>query len=340
MVDGIAAVELASLLLDPTPDGGPGKADDWRPNAAPEPLGRVVGGLADKAMAPVRLARGATRLVSSPGRLLSMPAEAPAALGAVARTLHPATPVEPLNQALSEHRHLGRVERPLDDLKQIKSSFGTKLNDVYLAASAGAVRQLLIDRGRRPVSLKTMVPVSVRDDDEGEGLGNRISFMFIKLPCDEPDPKRRLRRIHLETSDAKEGGDPGLTEATLKLAGSAPRRVQRLVSRMMASPRMFNLVVSNIPGPSEPMYMAGCELKEAYPVVPLAQGHTLSIGMTTVRDRACFGLYADGKGLPDVGRVAAALERSTDELVEAGRRSRGSLPSTGRPPLAPSGDRR
>jgi len=96
--------------------------------------------------------------------------------------------------------------------------------------------------------------------------------------------------------------------------------VQRLVSRMMASPRMFNLVVSNIPGPSEPMYMAGCELKEAYPVVPLAQGHTLSIGMTTVRDRACFGLYADGKGLPDVGRVAAALEHSTDELVEAGRR--------------------
>ena len=83
---------------------------------------------------------------------------------------------------------------------------------------------------------------------------------------------------------------------------------------------MFNLVVSNIPGPSEPMYMAGCELKEAYPVVPLAQGHTLSIGMTTVRDRACFGLYADGKGLADVGGVAAALERSTDELVEASRR--------------------
>jgi WS/DGAT/MGAT family acyltransferase len=320
MVDGIAAVELASLLLDPTPNAGPGKDDDWRPNAAPQPLERVVGGLGDKAMAPVRLARGAARLVSSPRRLLSMPGSAPSALGAAARTLHPATPVEPLNQALSAQRRLGRVERPLDDLNQIKTSFGTKLNDVYLAASAGAVRQLLIDRGRRPVSLKTMVPVSVRGEDEGKGFGNRISFMFIKLPCDEPDPERRLRRIHLETSDAKDGGDPGLSEATLKLAASAPRRVQRLISRMMASPRMFNLVVSNIPGPSEPMYMAGCELKEAYPVVPLAQGHTLSIGMTTVRDRACFGLYADGEGLPDVGRIAAALERSTDELVDAGQR--------------------
>ena len=132
--------------------------------------------------------------------------------------------------------------------------------------------RFLIEHGRRPVPLKTMVPVSVRGEDEAEAFGNRISFMFIKLPCEEPDPERRLRRIHMETSDAKEGGDPGLSEATLKLAASAPRTVQRLVSRVMASPRMFNLVVSNIPGPSEPMYMAGCELKEAYPVVPLAAG--------------------------------------------------------------------
>ena len=320
MVDGIAAVELASLLLDPTADADPGEEDGWRPDSAPEPLARIVAGLGEKTMGPVRLARDAAGLLLSPRRLLSAPRDAPAALGAVGRTLHPATPVEPLNQALSAHRRLGRVERPLDDLKQVKASFGTKLNDVYLAASAGAVRQVLIEHGRTPMPLKTMVPVSVRGKDEADSFGNRISFMFIKLPCEEPDPERRLRRIHMETSDAKEGGDPSLSEATLKLAASAPRTVQRLVSRVMASPRMFNLVVSNIPGPSEPMYMAGCELKEAYPVVPLAPGHTLSIGMTTVRDRACFGLYADGEGLADVGGVAAALERSTDELVEVSRR--------------------
>ncbi len=320
MVDGVAAVELASLLLDPTADASVEEADGWRPDAAPAPLGRIAGGLREKALGPVRLARDGARLMFSPRRLRSVPGDAPAVLSAAARTLRPATPVEPLNQALSARRRLGRVERPLDDLKQVGSSFGTKLNDVYLAASAGAMRQLLIEHGRTPVPLKTMVPVSVRGEDGADGLGNRISFMFINLPCEDPDPERRLRSIHLETTDAKEGGDPGVSEATLKLAASAPRGVQRLVSRVMASPRMFNLVVSNIPGPSEPMYMAGCELKEAYPVVPLAQGHTLSIGMTTVRDRACFGLYSDGRGLPDVGRVAAALERSTDELVQAGRR--------------------
>jgi WS/DGAT/MGAT family acyltransferase len=320
MVDGIAAVELGSLVLDPTPDAGAGKEeDDWRPDPPPEPLARIVAGLGEKAMGPVRLARGAAGLLLSPRRLLALPATAPAALGAAGRTLHPATPVEPLNQQLSAQRRVARVKRPLDDLKQVKARFGTKLNDVCLAASAGALRQLLIQRGRGPAPLKTMVPVSVRAEDEADAFGNRISFMFIDLPCEEPDPERRLRRIHAETSDAKKGGDPGLSDATLKLAASAPRAVQRLVSRAMASPRMFNLVVSNIPGPSEPMYMAGCELREAYPVVPLAQGHTLSIGMTTVRDQACFGLYADGKGLADVGRVGAALERSTDELVQVTR---------------------
>jgi diacylglycerol O-acyltransferase len=320
MVDGIAAVELASLLLDPTADARAEEEDGWQPDSPPSPVARTVAGLTEKATGPIRSARGMAGLLRSPRRLLSAAGDAPAALRAAGRTLHPATPIEPLNRPLSAQRRVARVERPLDDLKQVKARFGTKLNDVYLAASAGALRQLLIQRGRKPVPLKTMVPVSVRSQDEADAFGNRISFMFIELPCDEPDPERRLRSIHRKTSDAKEGGDPGLSEATLKLAASAPRAVQRLVSRVMASPRMFNVVVSNIPGPSEPMYMAGCELKEAYPVVPLAQGHTLSIGMTTVRDRACFGLYADGEGLADIAGVAAALERSTDELVEASRR--------------------
>jgi diacylglycerol O-acyltransferase / wax synthase len=319
MVDGIAAVELASLLLDPTADARAGEEGGWRADPAPGALARVAVGLREKAMSPVRLARGGAGLLLSPRRLFSVAGDAPAALRAAGRTLHPATPVEPLNQPLSAQRRVARVERPLRDLKQVQASFGTKLNDVYLAASAGALRQVLIEHGRRPVPLKTMVPVNVRGEDEDEAFGNRISFMFIELPCEEPDPELRLRRIHAESTDAKES-DPGLSEATLKLAASAPRAVQRLVSRVMASPRMFNLVVSNIPGPSKPMYMAGCELKEAYPVVPLAQGHTLSIGMTTVRDRACFGLYADAKGLADVAKVGVALERSTDELVQASRR--------------------
>jgi diacylglycerol O-acyltransferase / wax synthase len=320
MVDGVAAVELASLLLDPTADATEEEADGWRADPPPDAAARIVGALGAKAKGQLRLARAAARVLLSRRRLEALPGQASEAAGALGRSLRPATPVKPLNQALSGERRLARIGRPLDTLRRVKSRFDTTLNDVYLAAAAGAVRELLIYRGREPVPLKTMVPVSVREDGQEDELGNRISFMFVELPCDEPDPERRLRRVHAATAAAKRGGDPGLGDLALKLAGFAPRRVQRLVSRLMASPRMFNLVVSNIPGPREPMYMAGCELREAYPVVPLAQGHTLAIGMTTIRERACFGLYADAQGLGDVGWVAGALERSIDELVEVSER--------------------
>src|SRR5206468_6488487 len=116
---------------------------------------------------------------------------------------------------ISPRRRLARVERPLADLQQVKGRFGTTLNDVYLTAAAGAIRRLLIERDQDPVPLKTMVPVSVRDDGELEELGNRISFMFVELPCHEPDPERRLHRVHAVTTQGKEGGDPRLGDAAL-----------------------------------------------------------------------------------------------------------------------------
>ena len=320
MVDGIAAVELASLLLDPEADAVEAEDDGWRPDPPPPAPARFVDAVGAKAKGQLRLARAAAGVLLSPARVAALPGQLLGALDPAGRALRPATPVEPLNLPLSRRRRLARAERPLDDLRRIKARFETTVNDVYLAAAAAAVRELLIDHGHEPVALKAMVPVSVRGDGRPDELGNRISFMFVELPCDEPDPERRLRRVRAATAEAKRGGDAGIGDLALKLAGSSPRRVQRLVSRVMASPRMFNLVVSNIPGPSEPMYMAGCELKEAYPVVPLAEGHTLSIGMTTIRDRACFGLYADAEGLGDVNEIGAALERATGELVEVSSR--------------------
>jgi diacylglycerol O-acyltransferase / wax synthase len=316
MVDGVAAVELASLLLDPTPDASDVDDDGWRPREEPDTATRLAAIGAERARDQLDLVRSGTRLLRSPDRLLRLPGRAAgAAVGAVTRTLRPTNPVAPLNEEISPERVLGRTSRPLADLRAVKERFRATVNDVYLAAAAGALRRLMHERGEEPVPLKTMVPVSVRTDGELDELGNRISFMFVELPCDEPDPERRLRRVQMALGEGKEGGDPGAAELVLRLVGYGPRTVRRLVAKAMASPRMFNLVVSNIPGPSEPMYMRGCELKEAYPVVPLADGHALSIGMTTIQDRACFGLYADSRSLGDVDRVAEALEQSTDELL-------------------------
>src|SRR5256885_16889285 len=161
-----------------------------------------------------------------------------------------------------------------------------------------------------------MVPVNVRTEGTADELGNRISFMFVELPCDEEDPLRRLASVHNATALRKAAGDPQETDKTLQALSFAPAPVQRVVSHLVSSPRTFNLVVSNIPGPRVPMYMLGCELQESFPVVPLAQDHALSIGMTTIRDDACFGFYVDRKTLPDADALPAHVDAAIDELLE------------------------
>jgi diacylglycerol O-acyltransferase len=315
MVDGIAAVELASLLLDPAPDVSPPDPDDWEPSPAPGTLSRLASSLEAKTRSQLELLSRARGLVLSPRRLVGVAGELGGAVGVAHRALRPAQPVPLLNEEISPRRTLARAERPLDDLRRIKRRYEATINDVYLAVAAGAMRRLFREYGDDPVPLKAMVPVSIRDDGEADSLGNRISFMFVDLPCDEADPERRLRRLCTQAREAKESGDPGTASSALDLIGLAPRPLQKLAARGVASPRMFNLVVSNIPGPREPMFMAGCELEEAYPVVPLADNHALSIGMTTVRERACFGIYADSESLDDVQMVADAVHASTDELL-------------------------
>jgi diacylglycerol O-acyltransferase len=158
-----------------------------------------------------------------------------------------------------------------------------------------------------------MVPVNVRADDEGV-LGNRITFMFVELPASVPDPVVRLRLIGDATRSRKESGVPEDADTALKALAYAPRQVQKAAAHALASPRVYNLVVSNIPGPRVAMYMAGCRLDEAYPVVPLSARHALSVGMTTIGDHACFGLYADPETLPDSDTLARDLDAALDEL--------------------------
>ena len=315
MVDGIAAVELASLLLDPTPEPPREDSDGWRAGNAPGPGRRLLSGFVDRVREEASLARLPIRLGRSPGRFAELSGHAVRAARALAHALRPSEPVAPLNQPITPARHLAGFSRPLADLRQIGKAYGATVNDVLLAASAGGIRRFLRDRELDPVPLKTMVPVSVRDNGESGELGNQISFVFVDLPCDEPDPVRRLKDVQLWMGERKDTGDPEGADTALRAVRFAPRLVQHAVSRLIASPRTFNLTVSNIPGLRQPMYMLGCELEEAYPVVPIADEHALSIGMTTVKDRACFGLYADREALPDADRLADGVDASVDELL-------------------------
>jgi diacylglycerol O-acyltransferase / wax synthase len=315
MVDGIAAVELGSLLLDPTPDPPPAEDEDWQPKPPPGAARRLIGGVIDLVRSEASLLTLPARLLQSPGRITELREPVGRAYQALAHSLRPSEPKEPLNQPITGARHLAWFSRPLADLKRIGAPFGASVNDVLLAVSAGGMRSFLRRHDREPAALKTMVPVSVREGD-GTELGNRISFAFVDLPCDEPDPIRRLQDVRLEMSERKETGIPEGGDAVMAALKYLPRTAQHAISRRIASPRTFNLTVSNIPGPRQPMYMCGCELEAAYPVVPIADRHAVSIGMTSVKDQACFGVYAASEPLPDSDRLAEAVESSVDELLE------------------------
>jgi diacylglycerol O-acyltransferase len=311
MVDGIAAVELSTLMLDASPEP-PAERDDWHALRTPAAVELATGALGARAAQAAELARLPLRVARDPALAIDAAARV---VRAARSSLRPARP-SGLNAPISSRRRLGRVHRALDDLQAVKREHGATINDVLLAAAAGGLRRILLDRGEPPAPLKAMVPVSVRDDEGGE-FGNRISFVFVELPCDEPDPQLRLARVIDAMSSCKAGGEPEGGNVLLDALEYAPRPLQHLASHLVASPRTFNLVVSNIPGPPLPLYMRGCRLEEAYPVVPLADKHGVAIGMTSIAGEACFGIYADAESVPDADALADAIGESVDELAAA-----------------------
>ena len=310
MVDGLAAVELGSLLLDFEPEPSAVEADEWLPTPAPHALELLARGAWDRTREPLGLLKAPLELARAP---LALPRFALRTGRALAGAVLPVAPPSLLNAPSSPDRHLATARRPLDELRAIKNHHGVTVNDVLLAAVAGALRLHAERREERPRDLKAMVPVNVRSDAVGE-LGNRITFMFVELPASSPDPLDRLWRVSDATRTRKEAGVPEDADAAMQALSYAPRTLQKAAAHALASPRVYNLVVSNIPGPRIPMYLRGCRLREAYPVVPLSERHALSIGMTTIGADACFGLYADPETLPDSDLLALDLHAALDEL--------------------------
>jgi diacylglycerol O-acyltransferase len=316
MVDGIAAVELAALLLDPTVSPPATAKDRWKAVPGPGAVKLLTHGLRDRLLDPLALFDTALEIVRSPTRMVALPQDLMRAVRALGHSVGAPAPPSMLNGPISSSRHLAFLKRPLDDLKRLAGRDSpVTVNDVVLAAACGGMRRFLIGHGERPVKLKAMVPVNRRELDKAGVLGNGISFLFVDLPCDEPDASRRLRTIHAAMRDRKADGEPQGGESVLGAVAHAPHVVQHVVSRLMASPRAFNLVVSNIPGPRDPLYMLGCALEEVYPVVPLADRHAISIGLTTIGDGAFFGIYADPESVPEVEELARFIDESIDELL-------------------------
>jgi diacylglycerol O-acyltransferase / wax synthase len=319
MVDGVSAVELGILLLDPEPDTAPLPAPPaWRP--APEPGPRELAGeaIADDASAALRLTGDAARLSMRPA---SAAVDATRTLRRVVdslrRDLLTAAPPSEMNVPISPQRTVVCHRQPLRELMRVKEIAGVSLNDVCLAVVAGALRELAILHGEPPRPLKVMVPVNVRADGTAGDLGNRVAFVFVELPVHVGSPGLRLMRINQETRAFKDSERPAGAEAVVRALGFLPDPIKDRVAKFAGSARVYNLTVSNIPGPRAPVYMLGARLAESYPVVPCSEDHALSIGMFSYRDHVCFGLYADPVALPQVELLPEALRNSMRALDKA-----------------------
>jgi WS/DGAT/MGAT family acyltransferase len=253
----------------------------------------------------LRVARGAPRIAGTLRR---------AALAAGEDLLRPA-PASALNPKIGPRRTLVRHSVSLDDVRSVKRRAGATVNDVCLALAAGALRELTLARGEEPRPLKAMVPVDVRLDPEAQALGNRISFAFVPLPLDIRRGRARLARIRYATAEFKRDRRPEGHAATLGALSMLPDPLRGLAARAVASPRLFNLTISNVPGPDFPLYMLGAELIEAHPVVPIAQRHALSMGIFGYCGRLNFGFYADPHALPEARELPGAFDAALRELL-------------------------
>lgn len=313
LVDGVGSVDIGHLLLDVSPQAAP---------LPPQPLAP---------RAPHDGEHGSGRFWLSPGLVVR---GARAGLGAA---LHPrasldhmraavelivreeviATARSSLNGPMSGTRHFATVRLDLADVKAIKTRLGGTVNDVVLALCAGGLRHLLLSRGDDlpEGNLRAQVPVNIRTEDQEHSLGNELTSLFVDLPVAEADPTARYRAVAERAAQLKSGSQRTGGKTIVDLADMGPPLAGALLARsMFGGTRMFNLTITNVPGPQQRLYAFGAPLVEILPLVPLFAGHTIGIAVVSYAGEIVFGLNADRVGAPDVQVLAEGIERSFAEL--------------------------
>ncbi|HEX3824719.1 MAG TPA: wax ester/triacylglycerol synthase family O-acyltransferase [Mycobacteriales bacterium] len=324
MVDGISAIDIGTLILDlePTPRETP--EDFWVPEPEPSRLDLVTGALVDTLRRPTQVldtvSSGVTDARATAARVLG----ALGGVAAVARISLKSAPDSPLNTEIGEQRRFGMAATSLDDYKRIRKTHGGTVNDVVLATVAGALRIWLLTRGESVVpstTLRAMVPVSVRSGSQGGALGNRVASLFVDLPVGEPRAVMRLHQVSYAMKGHKESGQAVGAEALVRLTGFAPPTIHSAAARLASglTRRLFNVVVTNVPGPQFPLYAAGAQMVDCYPVVPLAKGQAVTIGLTSYNGGVYYGMNCDRDSMPDVDVLASCIEESLAELLETVR---------------------
>jgi diacylglycerol O-acyltransferase / wax synthase len=319
-VDGIAGVDIGTVLFDlePVPEPAPVE-DGWAPEAAPTTTQLIARGASDAAATPLKLAERVVAAVRHPESAARRLVEGLEGLSEVVGAFADPAPDVPLNQSIGPHRRFTWARSELATFKRIKDTFGGTVNDVVLAAVTGALREWLHERSIRTegLELRALVPVSIRAADERGELGNKLAAMRGPLPVYVEDPVRRLRVVSEQMEGLKRSKQALGAEVIARFNDFAPPTLLAQAARINFSTRLFNLIVTNVPGPQMPLYVLGRELEEVFPVAFLPQNHALAVAIMSYNGRICFGLLADYDSMEDVETVARGLESSLAELEQA-----------------------
>jgi diacylglycerol O-acyltransferase len=330
LIDGVSGVDLATVMFDLTPvprdlteetEG----LQAWAPSPPPTGAELVAGGVAGLARSGLEVAAGALSALRKPQEAAAQAREAVEGIGEIVWAgLNPA-PATPLNVEIGPHRRFVGVRCGLQDFKDIKNAFGGTVNDVVLTVVSGALRGWLRTRGARTegLELRALVPVSIRGEHEHHTMGNRIAAMRGPLPVYVDDPITRLGVVREAMDGLKDSKQAVGAEVLAGVQNFAPPTVLAQAARINFSTRLFNLIVTNVPGPQFPLYVRGREMVDVFPVAFLPKGHALAIAIMSYNGGLNFGLLGDFDALPDIDHIADGLSASLEELLLLARREQG-----------------
>ncbi|HEY7755726.1 MAG TPA: wax ester/triacylglycerol synthase family O-acyltransferase [Actinomycetota bacterium] len=318
MIDGLSGMNLAAAMYDLSPrPPAPPPEPAWNPEPEPSRQDLFEESLRDLVLHPMRAVSAAIENVRR------APAIAALDLGTVMSGVRSifdmgARPPSPLDVQIGPNRRFATAEAPFQRFKEIKDSLGGTVNDVVLTVVGGALHRLMKARKAptRGRSLRVLVPVSVRGGED-QPLGNRVAPAFVDLPIGSMSPERRLAIVREGTQHLKGSMMAMSADTIIGLGAYAPGGLLAAAARAASRGPWFNLVVSNIPGPQQPMYLAGARLIATYPSMPLGENSALSIACTSIAGTMAFGLTGDWDGMPDIDALAVALDDALAELAKA-----------------------
>jgi WS/DGAT/MGAT family acyltransferase len=323
LIDGIAGVDLATVLFDVLPEPPPlrhsGRA--WKPHSEPDTGELVAVGLRGAVRAGLEVAGAALGALTRPERTLERVKEAAEGVGEIVWAgLNPA-PSTPLNVPIGPHRRFVGIAASLEDFKLVKDVLGGTVNDVVLTVVTGALRAFLLDRGVRTegMEMRALVPVSVRTVGERHETGNRIAVMRGPLPVYIADPLQRLRFVRHAMDGLKESKQALGAEAIASAQNFAPPTILAQASRLNFSTRLFNLIVTNVPGPQFPLYVLGRRMERVFPVAFLPENHALAVAIMSYDGEMNFGLLGDFDALPDLESIGDRIKSELAVLVDIAR---------------------